>query len=102
MGLRFRKRIKLFPGVWLNLSKSGVSTSIGGKGLTVNLKGGKTKTTVSIPGTGLSYSETSTRNHDDPVHQVSSIGDPAPTSATVPAVVLLVIVAVIALVFFVK
>jgi hypothetical protein len=59
MTLRFRKRIKIIPGIWLNLSKSGVSTSIGRKGLTVNLKGSKTKTTASIPGTGISYSETS-------------------------------------------
>ena len=58
MGFRFRKRIKLFPGAWLNVSKSGISTSIGGKGLTVNLKDGKTKTTISAPGTGISYSET--------------------------------------------
>ena len=56
MGFRFRKRIKLFPGLWFNLSKSGVSTSIGGKGLTVNLKDGKVKTTASLPGTGMSYS----------------------------------------------
>ena len=54
-GFRFRKRIRLLPGVWLNLSKHGVSTSVGTKGLTVNLKGDKTRTTVSAPGTGLSY-----------------------------------------------
>lgn len=54
-GFRFRKRIKLLPGVWLNLSKHGVSTSVGTKGLTVNLKGDKMRTTVSAPGTGLSY-----------------------------------------------
>jgi hypothetical protein len=65
MGFRFRKRIKILPGVWFNLSKSGVSTSIGGKGLTVNLKNGKTKTTVGIPGTGLSYSETTTGKLDE-------------------------------------
>ena len=58
MGFRFRKRIKIAPGAWLNLSKSGVSTSIGGKGLTVNLKDGKTTTTASLPGTGLSYRST--------------------------------------------
>ena len=27
MGFRFRRRVKLFPGFWLNFSKSGVSTS---------------------------------------------------------------------------
>ena len=59
MGLRFRKRIKILPGLWFNLSKSGVSTSIGGKGMTVNLSDNHTKTTVGVPGTGLSYSKTS-------------------------------------------
>lgn len=64
-GFRFRQRIKLLPGVWLNLSKSGVSTSVGTKGLTVNLKGDKTRTTVSAPGTGLSYTRTD-RNDSGP------------------------------------
>jgi hypothetical protein len=53
--LQFRKRIRLLPGVWLNLGKSGVSTSIGGHGATVNFGRRGTRTTVSIPGTGLSY-----------------------------------------------
>jgi len=60
MGFLFRKRIKILPGFWFNLSKNGISTSIGGKGLTVNLKDGKTRTIVGIPGTGLSYRTTST------------------------------------------
>ena len=59
MTLRFRKRIKIIPGIWLNLSKRGVSTSIGRRGMTVNLKGDQVKTTVGIPGSGISYSETS-------------------------------------------
>ena len=52
MGFRFQRRIKLFPGFYLNLSKSGVSASAGVKGFTVNSRG---MTTVGIPGTGLSY-----------------------------------------------
>jgi hypothetical protein len=92
MGFRFRRRIKIFPGVWFNLSKSGVSTSIGGKGLTVNLKDGKTKTTAGIPGTGLSYSETSTGSPDDL----------APEWHTIPAWVWLLIVVFVVLVFIVK
>lgn len=60
MGFRFRKTLKIAPGVKLNVSKSGISTSIGGNGLTINLKNGQSKTTVGVPGTGLSYS-TSTR-----------------------------------------
>ena len=60
MAFRFRKRIKILPGFWFNMSKSGISTSIGGKGLTLNIKDGKVMTTASIPGTGLSYRPTST------------------------------------------
>ena len=57
MGFRFRKTIKLFPGVKLNFSKSGVSTSIGGPGATINISKRGTCGTVGIPGTGVSYSE---------------------------------------------
>ena len=64
MGFRFRKRVKLFLGVWLNLSKSGISTSIGGKGVTVNIKNDKIKTTASLLGTGLSYSDTIKNSND--------------------------------------
>ncbi len=53
MGFRFRKTIKLFPGVRLNFSKSGVSTSIGGPGATINISKRGTRGTVGIPGTPL-------------------------------------------------
>ena len=52
MAFRFQRRIKLFPGFRLNLSKSGVSTSVCIPGFSVNSRG---TTTVGIPGTGLSY-----------------------------------------------
>lgn len=57
MGLCFRKSISIFPGLKLNLSKSGVSITGGVKGLhkTVNLGTGKTTTTVGVPGTGVYY-----------------------------------------------
>jgi len=56
MGVRFQKRIKIFPGVYINLSKSGISASVGGKGATVNVGStGRKMVTVGIPGTGLSY-----------------------------------------------
>ena len=57
MGFRFRKTIKLFPGVRLNFSKSGVSASIGGPGATIDISKRVTRGTVGIPGTGVSYSE---------------------------------------------
>ncbi|MCE7887674.1 MAG: DUF4236 domain-containing protein [Alphaproteobacteria bacterium PRO2] len=56
MGFRFRKSIKIIPGIRLNLSKSGPSVSVGGKGLTYNVSKKGTRTTVGIPGTGLSHS----------------------------------------------
>ena len=56
MGFRFRKIISVIPGVRINLSKSGVSTSLGGRGATVNVgSSGKKTVTLGIPGTGLSY-----------------------------------------------
>ena len=56
MGFRFQKRIRIFKGLTINLSKGGVSMSAGVKGATVNLSKRGTKTTVGLPGTGLSYS----------------------------------------------
>lgn len=55
MGFRFQKRIKLMPGVVINASKSGLSTSIGHKGARITLGHGKTRTTVGLPGSGLSH-----------------------------------------------
>jgi hypothetical protein len=52
---RFRKSISVLPGVKVNLSKTGVSTSVGGKGATLNIGHGKKNVTLGIPGTGLSY-----------------------------------------------
>ncbi len=60
MALRFQKRIRILPGLWLNLSKTGISFSLGGNGATMNV-GTRSRTfTVGIPGTGLSYRVTLT------------------------------------------
>lgn len=60
MGLRFRKSIKIAPGVKINFNKKSSSVTFGGKGVhyTMNSKGKKTAS-VGIPGTGLSYTKTS-------------------------------------------
>lgn len=62
MGFRFRKRISLFGGLLhLNWSKHGLSSvSIGRPGATVNFplsRDGEVRTTVGVPGTGITYSE---------------------------------------------
>jgi hypothetical protein len=51
--MRFRKSITLFKGFRLNFSKSGISTTIGGKGASINIGKKGTYLNTSIPGTGL-------------------------------------------------
>jgi hypothetical protein len=57
MGFRFRRSVKIIPGVRINFSNSGVSTSVGVRGAHVTIGHGKVRETVGIPGTGLSYTE---------------------------------------------
>ena len=74
MGFRFRKRLKLFTGFSLNFSKNGLSSLfIGGPGATMNVplaRSGGTRTTVGIPGTGLSWTEESTSKPQQPTADV--------------------------------
>ncbi len=53
MAWNYRKRIKIAPGVHLNLSKGGVSTSVGPKGAKVTFGKNGTYLNKSIPGTGF-------------------------------------------------
>ena len=56
MGFRFRKKVKIAPGIDLNLTKKGISsTSIGKKGATFNLSKKGITQTIGLPGTGLSF-----------------------------------------------
>lgn len=73
MGLRFRKSIKIAPGVKLNLGKKGVGVSVGTKGYrySVNTSGRRT-TTVGIPGTGLSYSHSTSGSKSKRSHSSGS------------------------------
>lgn len=53
MGWRFRKSVKVAPGVRLNFSKTGVSTTIGGRGASVNIGKRGVYRNLSVPGTGI-------------------------------------------------
>ena len=55
MSFRFRKRVRLFKGAWINLSKRGGSLSIGGRGATTNISKRGVRETVGLPGSGISY-----------------------------------------------
>jgi Protein of unknown function (DUF4236) len=67
MGFRFRKRIRLGKGIWINLSKKGGSLSVGGRGATMNVSKKGVRDTFSAPGTGTSYIRV------DPKASVSSV-----------------------------
>lgn len=54
MAWSFRRRIKLIPGVHLNFSKSGISTSIGFKGANLSFGRSGTYLNTSVPGLGIS------------------------------------------------
>jgi hypothetical protein len=84
MAFRLFRRIKIAPGITLNLSKSGLSASAGVRGARVTLGPRGVRRTVGVPGTGISYSENSsiggsskrarrtsgTRPTDDEAHEL--------------------------------
>ena len=53
MAWAFRKRIKVIPGVTINLSKSGISTSVGVRGASLTLKSDGVYRNLGLPGTGI-------------------------------------------------
>jgi hypothetical protein len=55
MASRFQKRIKIAPGIRLNLSLGGVSISAGPRGASFTVGKGGVYGNAGIPGTGLSY-----------------------------------------------
>jgi hypothetical protein len=53
MAIKFRRRLRVFPGFYLNLSKSGMSATVGMRGLNVNIGKKGTFLNTGIPGTGI-------------------------------------------------
>lgn len=81
MGLRFRKSIKSGP-FKLNLSKSGIGWSVGGKGYRFTKKAsGGTQRTYSIPGSGLNYTQSSKK------HTIQTPNKSTPANAATPITV---------------
>ena len=56
MGFRFYRRIKILPGITLNLSKQGISFSFGTRGANLTFGKSGVRKTVGLPGTGMNYS----------------------------------------------
>jgi hypothetical protein len=107
MGFRFRRSFRVFPGLRLNLSKSGVSTSIGTRGAWFTIGPRGTRTTVGIPGTGLSYTEVGQGApraavfgkppQTQPVNAENALADRAPTESKPALSALAVILALAAI-----
>lgn len=62
MAWSFKRRVKIIPGVHLNLSKSGISTSVGVRGANVTLAKSGTYLNTGIPGTGIYQRQKISRN----------------------------------------
>lgn len=61
MAFRFRRTMKIAPGVRLNLTKSGASVRVGPRGAGVTTGTSGTTVSAGIPGTGLNFSEKAKR-----------------------------------------
>lgn len=91
MGFRFFRRIKVAPGVTVNLSKTGGSVSLGPTGAKVTVGPRGVRRTVGIPGTGLYHtthtgygSKTSNRRSSRETSQAGKAAAERPTSAAGP------------------
>jgi hypothetical protein len=55
LGWRFRRRLRVMPGVYLNLGKRGASVSLGVRGAHVTFGQRGKRATIGLPGSGISY-----------------------------------------------
>ena len=71
MGFRFYRRVRLLPGISVNLSRSGPSLSVGVRGAHVTMGRRGVTRTAGIPGTGIFY--TSRQGYHTGAHHVPSV-----------------------------
>ena len=55
MGIRFQRRIRILPWLYLNLGKNGVSFSVGPRGAKVTIGKRGVRGSVGLPGSGIRY-----------------------------------------------
>lgn len=80
MAWNYRRRIKIIPGVHLNFSKNGISTSIGVRGASVTFGKKGTYLNTSVPGLGLYNRQKLSDNSNsetEPRPEVPQIVEPA-------------------------
>ena len=79
---RFYRRVHIFPGLSLNLSKSGPSLTVGVRGAHVTLGHRGVTRTVGLPGTGIYY--TSRSGYHSGIHSAHRDGPTDQSTQTVP------------------
>lgn len=96
MGFRFRRSIRIAPGIRINISKKGVSSvSVGKRGATLNVGKTGVHETVGIPGTGLSYrTDNLAKGHQQPQQPPAQ----GPSAAKVRVIGLILLILAVALV----
>ena len=77
VGFRFQKRIKILPGISINLGKRGASVSVGPRGAKTTISSRGIKHSYGIPGTGIRYE---TRYKKWGSSRGSQLSEPSPTS----------------------
>ena len=65
MPIRFHRQFTLFPGVKVNVSKTGMSITVGGKGFHLNFSKRGVMQTTNLPGKGLSHRSYLFKNDED-------------------------------------
>ena len=79
---RFYRRMSIFPGLSVNLSKSGPSLTVGMRGAHVTVGSKGIRKTVGIPGTGIYYtSHTGYHSGAHSAHVEQPISDSQQTAA---------------------
>ncbi len=65
MPVRFRRTFTLFPGVKVNVSKGGMSITVGRKGFHLNFSKRGIRQTTGLPGSGISHTSYLFKNDED-------------------------------------
>lgn len=80
MGFSFRRSVRLFPGVSLNVSARGFSTTVGTRGATLTTGSRGSRLHLGLPGTGLSFDHNFSSGRSSRAPRL-----PVPTEASWPA-----------------
>lgn len=72
MAWNFRRRKKIAPGVYINMSKKGISTTVGPKGASMTFGPNGTYMNTSIPGTGM-YNRRRIGGNEMKINETASI-----------------------------